>query len=133
VPEAVVTAHLGASNFHVTVQARQHRFFVDEPDAVGGGDRAAKPGELLAGALGSCTAITLRMYADRKGWPLAGVLVAVDYEAASAARRGQFMCRLRLDGNLDAAQRSRLLEIAARCPVHRLLAAGADVATSLDD
>ena len=125
-----VTAALGSHNYRVELRARGFRFTADEPPDLGGGDTAPTPGELLAGALASCTAVTVRMYADRKGWPLAGVFVAVRYVEGGAERRMQ--CAVRVDGNLDAEQRARLVEIAGRCPVHRLLEAGVEVDTVAD-
>lgn len=127
----LVSAHLAGSGYHVSLQARDHRFFADEPDELGGSDRAPTPQEHLAAALAACVAITVRMYARRKQWPLAGVLVNVDYLEGKG--RPAFECRVRFDGNLDPAQRGRLLEIAGRCPVHRLLGTGADVTTRMEE
>lgn len=114
-----VTAHLGAENYAVRLEARTHTFGADEPAAVGGGDTSPEPGELLAGALASCTAITVRMYAERKEWELASVTVAATSTKEGGGRT--FSCEIQLDGNLTPEQRQRLLEIASLCPVHKLL------------
>lgn len=126
-----VTAHLGAANYAVRLEARTHMFAADEPSAVGGGDTAAEPGELLAGALASCTAITIKMYAERKEWPLASVTVAV--ASAKSGDSRSYRCEIRLDGNLTDEQRHRLIDIASRCPVHKTLEAGARIKDVLAD
>jgi putative redox protein len=104
---------------------------LDEPLAAGGTNTGPSPYDLLATALGACTSMTLRLYADRKGWPLAAVMVRVDHRKVHAEdcegcedkprRLDLFERRIRVEGPLDDAQRERLLEIANRCPVHRTL------------
>ncbi|MCB0792225.1 MAG: OsmC family protein [Flavobacteriales bacterium] len=115
------------------VTARQHTLMVDEPPEDGGGDTAPKPHELLCAALASCTAITIRMYAARKQWPLQAVTVAVTMDRTSAA--GQVETALQMDlsfeGDLDQAQRERLQQIAKACPVHRTLENPIHIATDL--
>lgn len=114
-----------------TISARGHELHVDEPLQAGGTDTGPTPYELLLGALGACTAMTLRLYADRKGWPLAAVSVELSHsrihaeDCAECETRDGFLDqidkRLRLEGPLDAEQRARLAEIAERCPVQRTL------------
>jgi len=113
------------------IVAGRHTLVVDEPVAAGGGDQGPSPYELLAAALGSCTSMTLRLYARRKGWPLSRVVVTVRHERIHAAdcadcetkegRVDQLRRDIVLEGPLDPAQRARLLEIADRCPIHRTL------------
>ena len=115
-----------------TISVRQHEWHVDEPISDGGEDTAPTPGEMMLGALGSCMAITCKMYADRKGWDLQSVEVAVDYERFKGsdypAHDGAdaFVHEVRkslvFHGNLDEKQRRRLHDIAGKCPIHRLLA-----------
>jgi putative redox protein len=113
------------------IHARGHRLMADEPLESGGTDSGPTPYELLLSALGACTAITVRMYAGRHGWPLEGVEVVLRHERIHAAdcrdcetrdvRLERVTKRLALYGPLDAAQRQRLAEIAERCPVQRTL------------
>ena len=128
---AQTTVRLGSEGFRTTVQIRDHIFHADEPLQDGGTDKAPTPMELMLGALGSCMAITSRMYAERKGWPLQGVEVALDIErfagkdypdySGDANFVHEIRDQIRFLGPLDEHQRERLLEIAGRCPVHRVV------------
>jgi putative redox protein len=129
-----VRATLGASGYRTVARARGHLLVADEPTDVGGGDTGPTPMELVAAALAGCIAITLRMVAQRKGWPLEGVEVEVDRvkEAVEGARpRDAFEVKVELLGPLDDAMRSELRRIAARCPVHRVLAHETTVTTEV--
>jgi putative redox protein len=88
------------------------------------GDAEPRPFELLLGALGACTSMTVKSYADRKGWPVTGLEIRLTRDPEKGIRR-----TIRIDGDLDAEQRKRLLEIADRCPVHRALVGGVPVHT----
>lgn len=103
-----------------------HEVVSDAGSGSGGGDAGPTPFELLLGALGSCTAMTLRMYAARKSWDLRAVEVVLAHEPVEAETGPKFRVRriVRLTGSLDADQRARLGEIADRCPVHRALTGG---------
>ena len=105
------------------LEIREHRLIVDEIEEDGGGDSGPRPTELLAGALASCTAITIEMYANRKGWELGQLEVAVEFETPTKERRGNFETRIRIPVDLTDEQREKLLVIAGKCPVHRTLAA----------
>ena len=104
---------------------------IDEPTDVGGTDTGPKPGELLRVALAACTTITVRMYADRKGWPLERIEAEVDGHGKrdGGVMRSRFVRRVRLVGDLDDEQRARLMEIADRCPVHRTLEGEVEIDT----
>lgn len=103
------------------VKIRGHELGVDESQDSGGEDTAPSPQELLAASLASCTAVTMEMYATRKGWNIDGVEVAVEYTPAERGCPTRFDLVLRLPGDLPAEQVERLQVIAAKCPVHRTL------------
>jgi putative redox protein len=103
------------------VRIRGHELGVDEPQEAGGEDSGPSPQELLAGSLASCTAVTMEMYAARKGWDIGGVEVAVEYTPAERGCPTRFDLILRLPEDLPAEQVERLRVIAAKCPVHRTL------------
>jgi putative redox protein len=131
-----VHAELAPSGYRTVARVGAHLVVADEPASVGGSDTGPTPLELVAAALAGCISITLRMVAQRKGWPLEGVesAVALSKEAIEGARpRDRFDVQVRLKGPLDATMRSELARIAGRCPVHRLLAHGTTVETTIVD
>ena len=113
--------------------AGKHGLVADESEQLGGNDFGPSPYELLNAALGACTAMTLQMYARRKGWKLDDVSVHLAFDRSykedcmacdhDDLKLGMFDMRIELKGDLDEAQRARLLEIAHKCPVHKTLAA----------
>jgi putative redox protein len=103
------------------VEVRDHKVTSDEPGDVGGTDAGPSPQELLAVSLASCSAITLEMYAKRKGWNVGDVTVDVDYEPAQRGSPTRFQIDVRLPKELPEDQRERLMQIVAKCPVHRTL------------
>ncbi len=137
-----VVARTAAGAFRTEVLARGHSVIADEPKTVGGEDLGPTPYDLLAAALGACTTMTLRMYADRKEWPLEEAVVRMKHSKVHAedeercetdeARLDRLDREITLVGPLDEEQRTRLLEIADRCPVHRTLSAGVRIETVLD-
>ena len=114
------TARRDGSLRHV-VQVRDHQLVVDEPLEAGGEDAGPDPQELLAVSLASCTAITIEMYAARKGWELGHVEVDVEYSPAERGCPTRFELVMRLPDDLPEEQVERLRVIAAKCPVHRAL------------
>jgi len=125
------TVHLG-EGYKTTIQSRHHVYHADEPVDKGGTDAHATPSEMLLGALGSCIAITMKLYAERKGWQIDSVDIELDFERFSgkdyadydgeAAFVHEFRKHIIINGDLDEKQRERLLDIAGKCPVHRALA-----------
>ncbi|HYU15999.1 MAG TPA: OsmC family protein [Candidatus Acidoferrum sp.] len=107
------------------IEIRDHRLIADEPEDEGGDDAGPRPTELLAASLASCTAMTIEMYADRKGWDLGKVEVTVQYEVPSTETPPKFDVTIRtpLQDALTDEQRERILVIAGKCPVHRTLKA----------
>lgn len=126
-----VISRVGPNGFHTEVYARSHHLAADEPVALGGTDVGPTPYEYLLAALGSCTAMTLRMYADRKAWPLERAEVSVrqarahepdcEHCATDAVGVERIERRIEFVGPLSDEQRRRLLEIAERCPVKQTL------------
>jgi len=110
-----------AGTFKQTVKIREHALAADEPADLGGADAGPTPQELLAASLASCTAITMEMYAQRKGWNVAGMEVTAEYTPAERGCPTKFELALRMPPQLDEEQIERLRVIAAKCPVHRTL------------
>jgi putative redox protein len=106
-----------------------HELIVDEPRDRGGTDTGPRPTQLLAASLAGCTAITIEMYADRKGWDVGALEVDVEMEYEREVP-SSFLVSLTLPEELSDEQRRRLLTIAAKCPVHRVIAQGATVTVS---
>ena len=129
----------GEDRYAQTILVGHHLFQGDEPFDVGGRDAGPNPYELLLAALGTCTSITVWMYADRKGWPLEEVQVRLAYAMVQAGDCGTSNSELVdgieeeliVTGHLSEAQRKRLTEIAARCPVHRTLGSPIQICTRL--
>ena len=136
-----VVARTGPSGYRTEIMAGAHHLVADEPVAVGGTDTGPTPYDLLSAALGACTSMTLRMYADRKEWPLEEVVVRLAHKKIYAedcktcgeegGKIDHIDRELELTGELDEAQITRLLEIADRCPVHRTLHGDVRVETTL--
>jgi putative redox protein len=103
------------------IEIGRHRVISDEPTDVGGSDAGPSPQELLAASLASCSAITLEMYARRKGWNVGDIAVDVNYEPAQRGSPTRFTIDVKLPKELPEDQRERLMQIVAKCPVHRTL------------
>jgi putative redox protein len=126
----VIVEDTGVGNFQVEVHAGATHFLADEPADVGGLGSGPDPYELLSAGLGACTAMTLRVYARQKQWPLQRVPVCVGHSRDPKQPYPDALVReIAIEGELDADQRARLIEIAERCPVHRTLQRGARIAT----
>lgn len=136
-----VIARTGIDSFTTEMLVAGHKLVADEPVEAGGSDLGPSPYDLLAAALASCTTMTLKMYATRKELAMRSVTVTVTHEKVHAkdcadcespsGRIDEFQRVLTIEGDLDDAQRQRLLEIADRCPVHRTLHAEIKVRTTL--
>lgn len=137
----VIACESGEGRYALDLFAGPHRLRADEPREAGGDDTGPSPYELLSAALASCTAMTLRMYAERKGWRVGRIHVAVRHEKIHArdcaecetrvGRIDRFERVVEIEGELPQVQRERLLEIADRCPVHRTLTGEVRIETRL--
>jgi putative redox protein len=103
------------------VEIGGHTLTADEPEDHGGTDRGPNPQELLAASLASCSAITMEMYAHRKGWDVGDVVVDVNYEPAQRGSPTKFRLDVKLPKDLPEEQREKLMQIVTKCPVHRTL------------
>ena len=126
---AHANASIGTTNYLVAIQAGHHELNADESIALGGNDVGPAPYELLCSALCACTAITLRMYAERKEWPLIGVHVKVHFKNETQEEIARV---LTLEGDLDDQQRARLADIAERTPVTLTLKRSMTIITTLE-
>ncbi len=129
--QSVLVEETGIGRFQSTVRTGGTAFFADEPVALGGLGSGPDPFELVGAGLGACTVMTMRLYARRKGWGMARLRANVRHSRPSATGRDRFDLLIQLDPDLSAGQQARLLEIAQRCPVHRLLAPAADIVTTV--
>ncbi len=143
--EGVNVRETGNGKFQNVVHAGKHKFFADEPEKVGGRDTGPSPYDLLSSALGACTAMTLRLYADHKQLSLGRISVEIHHGKihagdcqecaedirAKGGKVDQFTRVIRIDGEVDEALLGKLEEIAGKCPVHRTLAHGASIITNV--
>jgi len=136
-----VTVHGSAAGFAQEIVIGQHRLLADEPASVGGTDTGPNPYDLLLAALGSCTSMTIALYARRKGWPLDSVTVRLSHSKVHAEDCAESETKVGMldhvhrevdfHGALNDEQRARLLDIATKCPVHRTLASEIMIETHL--
>ncbi len=119
----VVVEENGRGRYQQDVLAGKHHLLAGEPESMGGDDAGPAPFDFILAALGSCTSITLRMYAERKGLELTQISIELAHDKAESEGRtvDRITRVISLEGNLTEAERSRLLEIAQKCPVHRTL------------
>jgi putative redox protein len=122
---------LDESHYRTKIYAGGHFIYADEPLAMGGTDEGMSPAALLLASLGSCTAITLRMYADRKKYQLSAIKIELAIEPENTISIGTVISRvIHLQGELTEAERARLLQIADKCPVHKMLTNPIQIITS---
>jgi putative redox protein len=125
----MVSATSHHEKYRTELLASGHLLLADEPVAEGGADKGPTPEEYLQLALASCTAVTLRMFVERKNWPVESIRVNVRQEKTAEGTR--FYRDVAIDGALPEEQRARLLQIANACPVHKILTHPIDIQTAL--
>ena len=140
---AVHVSESGVGRYSQAIRSGRHHLTADEPQEQGGNDSGPNPYDLLLASLGACTAMTLRMYAERKNLPLKKVRVSLFHEKIHArdcdrcetqdGKLDRIMRVIKLEGELTAAQRDKLLEIADKCPVHRTLTSEIHIVTRVSD
>ena len=136
-----VTTKTPNRGFTTDIEASGHKFVADEPIEVGGDDEGPSPYDILVSALGACTGMTINLYAKRKGFPLTNVIVYLKHNKVyiedcldcenSKSKIDVIDRTITLEGNLSEDQKTRLLEIADKCPVHKTLTSGFKINTSL--
>ena len=141
ITDAGVVVRSKGNGYAQDIDVGGHHLTADEPASAGGADSGATPYDLILAALGACTSMTVSMYAKRKNWPLEGVVVrlrhskihAEDCEACETKEGilDRIECEIELAGPLTADQRSKLLEISEKCPVHRTLTSEINIRSSL--
>jgi putative redox protein len=131
--ETSVTVTSTTTPWRADISGGRHRWHADEPASVGGADTGPNPSQMICGALGACTVITVQMYAARKQWPLTGLEVTVLKNPRGKPADGatELDRQIRLAGELSAGQRERLLDVANKCPIHKLLSGTVRIATAL--
>lgn len=118
-----VTVTIGKEKYKTEVAINQHRIIADEPTELGGTDLGPNPIAFLLSALGTCKAMTMRMYADMKQWPLEGVEIQLSSEVVKSTQQQTtyIRCTVKLLGDLDETQKGRIFKVGDKCPVQKIL------------
>ena len=127
----IASAHIGRDHYKVTINAGKNMVIADEGEANGGKDEGFAPSELLMASLGACTCATLRMYADRKQLNLEEVKVNLSFERDEVKNISNITRQIEFIGNLTEAERARLLEIADKCPMHKVMSNPIHITTQI--
>lgn len=126
-----ITATIGIDTYITVITSDHHTLFIDEPISDGGENKGMTPEEILAASLGSCTCITLRMYANRKGWRLRTIETTVTIDRNKETKITTMTRKIKLEGELEQEQTERLLYMANKCPIHEILTNTVTVETNL--
>mgnify|MGYP000371485555 CR=1 FL=1 len=126
-----MTTAITTKEFTTKINVRTHELVADEPKEIGGQNEGPTPSELLHASLASCSSITLRMYINRKEWDVQEIKVSVKQEINLVTQEKQLQKIIKITGNLDDQQMKRLLTIAGKCPVHKLLSKSIIIESSI--
>ena len=126
-----LSATIGIDQYKTIIRTENHVIIADEPEDLGGSDQGLSPTELLASALGACTCITLRMYVDRKQWQLHSIEAKITITQDAVSGTTNFQRDISFQGVLDEVQKERLLSIANKCPVHKILSNKIEIETKI--
>ena len=124
-------ATIGKQKYKTEIQAGNHIIMADEPEELGGGNLGFTPTELLESSLAACTAMTIRMYADRKGWDLEQAEIKVGFKRNMTTGEVSFKKEIELFGNLSGGEREKLLEMGSKCPIERMITGKVSVTSDL--
>ncbi len=117
-------------SYTTELSSGKHLILADEPLSLGGKDTGMEPGQLLCASLASCTNITLRMYINRKEWEVTSIETSVDFKENESGEKA-LIRQIKFNGSLDEKQLTRLMNIADKCPVHKMLEKGMDIQTEM--
>lgn len=128
-----VTVNIGIEKYKTEVLIGAHSLLIDEPVLMGGKDLGPTPIDLLLSSLGTCKAITMRMYADQKNWPLNSIEIALEAEVLKSenGQLTQINVQVKFNGDLDEKQKERILRVGEKCPVHKILNNPIQIETNL--
>ncbi|WBO21828.1 OsmC family protein [Sphingomonas abietis] len=128
--DGAIARNTGDGKFQASIRTAGIEILADEPLSVGGNGSGPSPYQMLAAALAACTTMTVKLYAERKGWPVTHVETSVEHSRQNDLDPADcFTRRIEIEGEIDTLQKARLMEIADHCPVHRTLTGGARVET----
>ena len=122
---------IGKQRYKTEIQGGNHIIMADEPEELGGGNLGFTPTELLESSLAACTAMTIRMYADRKGWDLEKAEIKVGFKRNMTTGEVTFKKEIQLFGNLQREEREKLLEMGSKCPIERMITGNISVESIL--
>ncbi len=131
VGETIVIDETKNGPFQLKVRAGSSTFIVDEPIGIGGLGSGPNPYDLLSAALGTCSVMTMRLYASRKKWPLERIRVKVSHRRSGLDATDTFSQEIHFDGSLSDEQQQKLIDIVLQCPVHKTIERGSEVVTSV--
>ena len=127
----IVHASLGTNKYKTTLRTSRNSIIADEPLSLGGSDLGFSPTQLLCSSLAACTSITLRMYANHKNWNVVDIFVTVEFDKNNETGISTFTRKIEIKGAITDEQKQRLLDVANKCPVHKILSNPIQINTTI--